>query len=84
MEDVDITIENDNLLVIKGHREREYNQSDSKGRTLERHFGEYKRTIQLPNNCDKNSPRAVLNNGVLTITFPKCEPTNIRKIPLEK
>jgi HSP20 family protein len=63
MEDIEITVDANNILVIKGHREK-----NRDGKPLRRSF---QRSIQLPENADTNKTTAALNDGVLTITFEK-------------
>ncbi len=86
MDDVDVSIEDGDMLVVKGHREREYeSESTWGGKRRERTFGSYQRKIKLPSNADKSNPRATYNDGVLTITFPKSpNQPQVHKIPLIK
>ncbi|KAJ7590195.1 small heat shock protein [Mycena floridula] len=37
----------------------------------ERHFGKFSRTLQLPQGVKEDEIKAAMENGVLTITFPK-------------
>jgi len=40
----------------------------------ERHFGKYARTLQLPQGVKDEEIKANMENGVLTVTFPKSTP----------
>ena len=80
--DLDISIEG-NSMIIKGHRERNYDVENSTSHRVERTYGSVTRVIRLPPTADKNNSSATFENGVLTVTFPKLEPTPpATKIPI--
>jgi HSP20 family protein len=83
-EDLDISVEN-HQLVIKGHRERNFDVENSTSHRIERSYGSVSRSIRLPPNADKNNVNASFENGVLTVTLPKVAPTSTStKIPITK
>lgn len=67
-------------------------QNEDKGETkknhicMERSFGTIKRRIDLKWACDTNRVKAVLKNGLLTITIPKIEDRRgrVKKIEIEE
>ncbi|KAI6101198.1 small heat shock protein [Pisolithus sp. B1] len=69
-EDVAIDV-HENRLTVSG----EFNKSDSREEggfaVRERHHGKFSRTIQLPNGVKPEDIKAKMENGVLTVTFPK-------------
>jgi len=71
--DLDISIEN-NHLVIKGHRAKNYEVKNSTEHRIERSYGSVQRSIRLPPNADQSSCNANFENGVLTITLAKMTP----------
>ncbi len=71
--DVDISVEN-NHLVIKGHREKNYEVNDAKEHRVERSYGAVQRSIRLPANADQSGCNAHFENGVLTVRLPKLAP----------
>ena len=80
--DLDVSIENHHL-VIKGHRERNYDVENSTSHRIERSYGAVSRSIRLPRNADQGCIDASFNNGVLTVTLPKVAPTpSATKIPI--
>jgi HSP20 family protein len=78
-EDLDISVQN-NTLTIRGEMKREEERQGERWHLQERHFGQFQRTITLPNNVDSNQVGAQYENGVLTLTLPKSEEAKPRKI----
>lgn len=79
-EDVQISVNDDNIISIKGKKEKEIKKEEenSEGKKvflrMERSYGEFTRSFQLPDNIDKNSISAKYLDGVLNITLNKKEP----------
>lgn len=79
-EDVKVSVNDDNLLVIKGKKEKENKEEgeDSENKRvylrMERSFGEFTRSFQLPENIDSESISAKFTDGILNITLTKKEP----------
>jgi HSP20 family protein len=71
--DLDISIDN-NHLVIKGHREKNYEVHNATEHRVERNYGSVQRSIRLPPNADQSSCNANFENGVLTVTLVKLAP----------
>jgi len=78
-EDVKITINEENILTIKGEKKRETGNDDkTEDKCLircERTFGQFTRSFMLPDNVKKDSVAAKYENGVLTLTLEKAQPT---------
>ncbi len=60
-------------LIVYGEKRREKDATGSAYQMLERSYGPFSRKFNLPKNVDADSIRAVLKNGVLSITVPKKE-----------
>ena len=73
-EDLDISVENHHL-IIKGHREKNYDVENSTSHRVERSYGSVSRSIRLPPNADQSAISASFENGVLTVTVPKAAPS---------
>lgn len=80
-EDVKVSVNDDNLLVIKGKKEKEFKEEEKDENEnkriylrMERSFGEFTRSFQLPENIDRESISAKFDNGMLNITLNKKEP----------
>jgi HSP20 family protein len=69
-EDVHLEIQNGRLTVsVENKISDEYNESGYAVR--ERRFGKFSRTLQLPQGVKDDEIKASMENGLLTITFPK-------------
>ena len=69
-EDVDVTVEGD-LLTIKGHREEEKEIKEENYYSSERAFGEFTRTVRLPEGAATDAIEASCAAGVLEVTVPR-------------
>jgi HSP20 family protein len=70
-------------LTVSGERRRE-TPSDSTGyHRRERPFGEFSRSIQLPENLDLANASASVAAGVLTVRIPKAESAKPRQISVQ-
>jgi HSP20 family protein len=83
-EDVKVTINDDNLLIIKGEKKREEKQEneDKTYIRVERTFGAFTRSFMLPENVKHDSINAKYENGVLNITLEKVEPRKPREVEI--
>lgn len=78
VEEKDIDIELDkNKLYIKA--KREHLHKDKKHHVQERYYGEFQRSINLPDNIDSDKIEAKYNNGILSLNIPKKEKDNTTK-----
>lgn len=76
VENIDISIVDNNVLQIKAERKHEHTQEDKERRfhSTERSFGVVQRKFRFPKNADLNNTQVNFNNGVLDISVPKMEP----------
>lgn len=86
-EDVKLTINDDNVLIIKGEKkkaEKEEETQESKYYLrVERNYGSFTRSFMLPENVKKDSINAKFENGVLDISLEKIEPEKPREVEVE-
>jgi HSP20 family protein len=86
-EDVKVTVNDDNVLTIKGTKKREETVEDKEGdRTfvrVERSFGEFSRSFILPDNVKSDKIDAKYENGVLNLTLEKVEPKKPKEIEIK-
>lgn len=76
LEEKDINVEiRANILRISGEKREESEQKGKNFYRIERAFGYFDRSIQLPSSISEDNVQARLKNGVLTITFPKSAET---------
>ena len=68
-----VTIDNDGDLELAIENKFEHKEENKNEHFLRREFsyGNYQQTYTLPENVDKDSISAKVENGVLTITMPK-------------
>lgn len=78
-EDIEITMEA-GVLTIKGSRESESRVAADTYSRVERISGNFYRRFSLPDTADSENIKAESTNGVLTITVPKKEKAQARKI----
>ncbi|MBV0900130.1 MAG: Hsp20/alpha crystallin family protein [Wolbachia endosymbiont of Fragariocoptes setiger] len=82
-ENIDVNISGDNLLIKCNKKsETESCNKDKKYYCLERYHGSFYRSIQLPDNADKDKIYADFSNGVLSVTIPKSE-KQMKKIEIK-
>lgn len=73
-EDLNVTVE-DRAFVLRGEKKQDARNEEDGCYRLERAHGSFVRTIPLPENADPDHALAKFDNGVLTLTVPKSEPT---------
>ncbi len=74
-----------NTLVIEGVKREEPHGRKLTYICLERRFGRFCRTVEIPPGCDLKEVKARYDKGVLSIAFPKLKDKGaiIRQIPIE-
>ncbi|KAF2596039.1 hypothetical protein F2Q68_00007255, partial [Brassica cretica] len=79
-EEIKVQVENENVLVVSGERQRENKESEGvKYVRMERRIGKFMRKFQLPENADLEKISAVCNDGVLKVTVEKLPPPEPKK-----
>ena len=71
-EDLDIDL-NDNYLTIRAKKEYEKEESEKSYRKSEFKYGEFSRSIYIPQEVDLEKIDAKLEHGILKIKIPKLE-----------
>lgn len=71
--DFTVKVDNDNELVILMEKKDEKKEDEKNGKYLRHEFSytQFKQTLLLPDNIEKEKIEAQMNNGILTITIPK-------------
>lgn len=67
-ETLEITVNDDGILTLKG--ERKWDEGDVETLCCERFYGEFERSIQLPEGVDTEHIEARYKDGVLEIRIP--------------
>ena len=73
----------DNLLAIRGEKKNQREQKDRDYHLIERSYGSFPRTVQLPQGIDADAIKATLPKGVLKVTVPKSSPAQAKKIEVK-
>jgi HSP20 family protein len=68
--DIDVRIES-NTLTVHGERKIEKEEKEENYRRVERQYGSFTRTFNLPPTVDAEKVQADYDKGVLNITLPK-------------
>ncbi len=86
-EDVKVSINDDNYLIIKGEKKREFKteekDEDRNYIRVERNYGMFTRSFLLPDNLKNDSINAKFENGVLSITLEKVEPAKPKEVEIK-
>jgi HSP20 family protein len=69
-EDVEVSVAN-GVLTVKGEHKAEKEEKDKNYLRVERSYGQFERSINLPEDADDSKISAKSKDGVLTITIPK-------------
>ncbi|MDQ8155607.1 MAG: Hsp20/alpha crystallin family protein [Gemmatimonadota bacterium] len=72
------------VLAIAGEKASHKQEQDGKYHIVERTFGSFRRSFQLPTNVQEDKIEAALTNGVLRVRVPKMEQPKPRKIELKR
>lgn len=80
-ENVKIEIDG-NVLTVSAERREEIPSDDSKKHVSEIRYGSYSRSFTIPSAIDEEKIDAKFDNGVLTISLPKAEVSEPRKIAI--
>ena len=81
-EDIKVTLMN-NILTISGERKHE---AEEKGKTyyrIERAYGRFQRTIELPTDVTSDKAKASYKDGILELVVPKSEKAKEKEIAID-
>lgn len=81
-EDVHITF-SDGKLVIEGERKKEHEEKEANYHRVERSYGKFCRTFQLPSGIQANKIAADFKDGILKIKLPKSEEVKPKEIEVK-
>ncbi|HET6341604.1 MAG TPA: Hsp20/alpha crystallin family protein [Gemmatimonadota bacterium] len=81
-EDVALSIER-HALTVRGEKRQESTTENENFYRSERSYGSFERSFALPSHVDTDGVKASMENGVLTIRFPRREEAKARPIEIE-
>ena len=79
---VEITCEG-GVLTVSGEKETLKKDEEGKFHIVERSFGIFRRSFQLPTNVQEDKIEATVKDGVLTVKVPKMELPRPKKIAVK-
>ena len=77
--DISVKVE-EGVLTISGERKAEVVSDEKKFHRVERSYGKFIRTFQVPENTDSGKVAAEFKDGVLRVTLPKVEESKPKAI----
>ncbi|KAK9766582.1 hypothetical protein K7432_004240 [Basidiobolus ranarum] len=80
-ENISLNVEGGNL-VLSGEAPLKKDQSKARFYSCERRFGNFKRSIPLPNDVDTTKIDAAYKDGILEVKIEKKEDTSPKNIPI--
>ena len=82
-DDVEVDVEN-GMLTVRGEKKTERKEGDDEGRyhLVERSYGSFLRSFQLPAGVDEDQIRADFDQGVLHVRIPKAALPQPRRIQI--
>lgn len=69
-EDVKVTIQ-DGMLTIQGERKLDKEEKGKKFHRIERSYGSFVRSFQVPDDADETAVKAEFKDGMINVTLPK-------------
>jgi HSP20 family protein len=80
--DIDVRLEN-NTLTVHGERKIEKEEKEENYRRVERQYGSFTRTFNLPTTVDSEKVSATYDKGVLKIALPKKAEAKPKQIKID-
>lgn len=73
----------DNVVTIRGERKSEQEREGNGYHRVERQYGSFSRSIDVPGGFNPDQVTAKFENGVLTVTLPKREEAKPKQIEVK-
>jgi len=81
-DDLEVTV-TDHSVTIRAQTKHEEKEEEGEYYRREMSYGEYQRTLELPETVDDSEAKATFSNGVLELTLPKMEKTPRRTVRVD-
>jgi HSP20 family protein len=79
LDDLEIAFQ-DGLLTIQGEQRLTQDQAEEQAHLIERRYGQFRRSITLPQHVTADAIEASLEDGVLRVVVPKAEEAKPKRI----
>ncbi len=80
--DIDISL-SDGHLIIKGEKRQEKEEKEENYHFIERSYGTFTRSVQLPKEVKHDKISASYKNGVLKVVLPKSEEAKKKEVKIQ-
>ena len=80
--DIEVTL-SDNILTIRGEKKSEKEEKEKDYHLVERRFGSFARSFEVPTGVAPTTMKATMDKGVLTVKFPKPAQPEAKKIEIK-
>jgi HSP20 family protein len=81
-DDIHIEVRGD-MLTISGESKSEVEDKQENYHRREMRYGKFSRSVRLPEEVHIDKAEAELDNGILTITLPRSEPSKMQQIAVK-
>ena len=81
-EDIKMTMQN-NVLTLSGSKKHEFESKEDTVHRVERSYGSFCRSVNLPSKVDSSAIKASYDSGVLKVTLPKVEEAKPKEISID-
>ncbi len=81
-EEIDVTVV-DNTVTLKGERKHETESKEDGYHCIERRYGSFERTFEIPGGFKADKISAHFDNGVLRVTLPKRDEAKPKQIDVK-
>jgi len=81
--DLEVTL-TDGMLSIKGEKKQESEDKQEDYHRIERHYGSFQRSFRVPENINRDKLNANYKDGILKLTLPKAEQSDVKKIEVKE
>ena len=73
----------DGAITIRGEKRANRDEKDKNYRLVERSYGGFARTLDLPEGVNLDAIKATIDKGILKVTVPKPAPAQAKKIEVK-
>ncbi len=80
--DIDISL-NGKVLTMNGERQQEQEEKEKNYHRIERKYGLFSRSVELPADVDGNKAKATYKEGVITLNFHETEEQSVKRIEVK-
>ena len=83
VKDLNVTL-TDGIITIKGEKKNESEKKEENYHRIERHYGSFERSFRVPDKVKTDKLDANYKDGVLNLTLPKAEISEVKKIEVKE